>query len=330
MAAKTAVDFAIAIAAMLLEPASVTVAVREAKLAFCAPELAVIPLLIVTVQGVSASMSAAAVSVSVAEAPEPLAATANVVVPQPLFEGDERDANVKSGRTKAISSPDVIFAFNVKWYDTEVSVDTFGIAKASTSFDTIGARTPVDVTIGLAPMSVAPASVAVIVRVLSLAFWEDALVVMPVAIVTVQAVCAAIEADVAVRTTLAAAPEPNVAAVNAVDPHPLDDGDARVPSVKSGTAKVIVSDVASSAVKANRRETDVIDAVTGVANTRELWLITGATMAVEDAIGVAVTSGEFARVRAAVRVFRFPAWGELLVVTPVAIVTSQVENAVKI
>jgi hypothetical protein len=156
------------------------------------------------------------------------------------------------------------------------------------------------------------------------------LVVMPVAIETVQAVPAAIGAVFAVRVILAVAPVPDAAASKVVEPHPDAEGVASVPSVQSGTAKVMVSSATSPAVRVKSSETAEMDDVTGVTNIRLLWVTAGATIAGELAIGVVETSGEFARVTAAVRVFRFPVWGDVLVVTPLAIVTSQVVNAFRI
>ena len=259
-----AVDFAIAVAAMLLEPASVKATVLVFKSAVCAAALVVMPVAMVTVHAVPADRVAPpAVNVIVAVAPDPDEPAVKDVDPQPLVDGEPRDPNVKSGRTIVIVSEAASAAFRVNWYEMDDAVDFTGEAMVSTSFEASGSAIAVDFAIAVAAMLLEPASVKATVLVFKSAVCAAALVVMPVAMVTVHAVPADRVAPPAVNVIVAVAPDPDEPAVKDVDPQPLVDGEPRDPNIKSGRTIVIVSEAASAAFRANRSDTEETAAVTG-------------------------------------------------------------------
>jgi hypothetical protein len=99
------------------------------------------------------------------------------------------------------------------------------------------------------------------------------------------------------------------AAVNAVEPHPLDVlSPPAVPMVNVGSTSAMVSVVGSSgAFNSNVYEIDVCDHVAGSAITSTLLVNAGATVAVDVVIFTALMSATFASfsVTAAVRPLQF-------------------------
>jgi len=149
--------------------------------------------------------------------------------------------------------------------------------------------------------------------------------VTPLPTVTVHSVSAARVADAAVSVSVVVAPDPDVAAVNVVDPHPLDtlkpDGDAMV-NAGSFSAMLSLLLCTSAAFSSNVYANDDGDHVVGSAITSLLVDSTGATVAVDFIIFTApmfATLPSF-RVTAAVRPLQSNGWALVLVVTPVAIV----------
>ena len=136
---------------------------------------------------------------------------------------------------------------------------------------------------------------------------------------------AASVADAAVSVSVVVDPDPDVAAVNVVDPHPLvlltPDGDAMV---NVGSTKAILSELlcTSGAFITKVYDTDDGDHVVGSAITSLLTDSAVATVAVDFVIFTAAifaTLPSFS-VTAAVRPLQSDGCASVLVVTPVAIV----------
>jgi hypothetical protein len=108
--------------------------------------------------------------------------------------------------------------------------------------------------------------------------------VTPLATVTVHSVLAASVAVAAVRVSVAVNPDPDVATVNVVDPHPLDllklDGDAIV-NVGSTRAMLSLLVCTRAAFSTNVYATDDGEYVVGSAITSLLVDSAGATVAVD-------------------------------------------------
>jgi hypothetical protein len=128
-----------------------------------------------------------------------------------------------------------------------------------------------DAAIAVAATSLDAANVTAAVRAVRSAFCVPALVVMPVAIVTVQAVFAARFALPEVRMSFAVlVPDPDRVAANVVDPHPLVLGVARLASEKSGNTMLMTSPLVSNAFRANSNESAAAEDVIAGANTSRL------------------------------------------------------------
>jgi hypothetical protein len=130
--ATTAVDNAMALAAMLVDPASTSAAVRVLRFAACVTAGVVTPVAIVTVHCVRGlRVALAVVSVSAAEAvPEFAAETVNVVDPHPLAAGVAIDPPyTKFGNTSVIVSLTLISAFDAKMNEMAVAVEVTGLNK---------------------------------------------------------------------------------------------------------------------------------------------------------------------------------------------------------
>lgn len=84
--------------------------------------------------------------------------------------------------------------------------------------------------------------------------------------VKVQSVLADRTASADVKMMLAeAVPEPDIAAVNVVDPQPLGDTEREFDIVKLGSLRVMVSDMLRATLRANNNETAEAAPVTGLA-----------------------------------------------------------------
>jgi hypothetical protein len=203
-------------------------------------------------------------------------------------------------------------------YVTEDGVDVAVLAIVSTLCVSVVRATAVEVVIAAAAMFVAPANVAPTVRVPRCIACAAALVITPVATVTVHVVPAASVAEAAVNVSVAVAvPELEPAAVNVVAPQPLVVGVAGDPAtVKLGSTSAILSAAWSAVFKLNSKATEVGAAVTGLASVSELC-VTLVGSSVDVAMAVAATLSAPANVTATVRVFRFAACAMALVVTPV-------------
>ena len=178
----------------------------------------------------------------------------------------------------------------------------------------------------VAAMFVAAPKATATVRVFRLAFCALALVVTPVATVTVHSDAAASVAVLAVNVSVAVAvPELVAATVKAVLPHPADMlGVASVPMVKVGSTSAMVSAglCTRATFSSNVYDTDDSDHVSGVAITNALVASAVATVAVDVVIFTALMSATAFNVTAAVRPLQFASCANLLVVTPLAIVTA--------
>jgi hypothetical protein len=212
----------------------------------------------------SAAVAAVRVTVAVA-VPEFDLATVNVVVPHPDAEGVASVPRAKFGRIMAIVSDVASSAF-------KENVKLIGEAAAVTGFDNtsllnskIGVATTADSEMLCAAMSSCPANVNATVRVFRLATCAVGLVVIPVAIVTVQCVSAGRVAVAAVSVRVAVAvPELDLVAANVVEPHPLVEGVANVASTKLGNTRAIASPDSKTTFSENKYETDEAADVTGV------------------------------------------------------------------
>ena len=159
-------------------------------------------------------------------------------------------------------------------------------------------------------MLVAEANVTATVRAAILTDCALALVVTPVATVTVHSDAADSVAVAAVSVSVApAAPELDPAAVNVVLPHPDDvlisEGDATIVNV--GSTRAMVSAASKGPFNSNRYDTDVAEEVCGVVIVRLLVASAGANVCVEVAIASALMSDTAANVTATVRPARFAA-----------------------
>jgi hypothetical protein len=265
-----------AVASIFPAAASVTAMVLLAMFCPCALAPSVTPDAIETEHSVpelSRAVAAANVIVAVA-VPEPLAATVNVVVPQPLSRGADSPVKAASGSTTAIVSLVCRSTFNANVISTAVAVLTAGLAIVMMLVVNAGNTTAVDVPIAVAGKSAVFASVTVTERCGQFSTWGMALVVTPVAISIVHWTSAAIAAFPAVNAI--AAVWVNVllfAAVKVVVPHPMTDGVANVPSPKNGILTVTTSliDICTFIEKANSMP-DCAD-VTGLRIVRALRIV---------------------------------------------------------
>jgi hypothetical protein len=163
------------------------------------------------------------------------------------------------------------------------------------------------------------------VRVMRFSSWVIP-VVTPLPTVTVHSDPALSTAAFAVSVSVAVdVPDFVSAAVNAVEPQPLDVLRlAAVPMVNVGSTNAMLSVVGSSGAF-NSSVYEIDDAVHVVASAifNTLLVSADATVAVDVVIFTALMSATFASfsVTAAVRPLQFAGCGALLAVTPVAIVT---------
>ena len=176
-------------------------------------------------------------------------------------------------------------------------------------------------------MALAAPTVTATVRAARFAACAFALVVTPVATVTVHSDPAASVGvpDAAVRVSVAVAvAEPDTADVNVVLPHPLDVlGTAGEAMVNVGSTKAMLSAAARGVFTSNVYEMDDADHVAASAIASTLVARAGATVAVDFVTFTAAISATFASlsVTAAVRPLQSEGCAFVLVVTPVAIVT---------
>jgi hypothetical protein len=183
--ATMAVDDAIAVAAMSVDPAKVTVAVRDVTSAFTGELGVVAPEAIVSSQNVCfGNVAVAAVNVNVAaELRDPLATTVNEVEPHPLSTMFDVVLHTKSGINNEITSPAVRSAVNENENDTDVAVEVSGDANASLLALISGWLRAVDFMIAVAGMSELSVSCTATVRVARCAACVDELVAIPEATV---------------------------------------------------------------------------------------------------------------------------------------------------
>ena len=154
------------------------------------------------------------------------------------------------------------------------------------------------------------------------ALCAAALVVTPVATVTMHSVFASSVAVAAVSVIAAVAvAEFATVDVNVVVPHPLVVGVDVVASVNVGSVSTMVSLAFTGAFDTNRNDNEDAANVTGFAIVSTLVLSTGASTAVDVVIATADTSVTPARVTATLRVFRFAVCTALLAVTPAPMFT---------
>jgi hypothetical protein len=186
---------------------------------------------------------------------------------------------------------------SAKIYETEdvACVTGFAITSLLCWNAGVGATISVDFAIATAAMSDAAASVTATVRVLRSAACAFALVVTPVATVTVHSDPATRVAVAAVRVSVAAVrPELATAPVNVVVPQPAEvvipAGDA---IVKVGSTNAMLSEAARGAFSSNRYDTGVADHVCGVATFNRFTPSTGATVAVDFVIFTAAMFATF-------------------------------------
>ena len=124
----------------------------------------------------------------------------------------------------------------------------------------------------------------------------------------VQSVLATIMLSAALNTNVALEePEEDAVAVKVVVPHPLMPGERELASVKSGSATLIVSDTLNATLRANKRETAELAAVTAfvIINLLFVMLGVGGRMAGDTSIAVAAMSVATASTADMVRVFKF-------------------------
>ena len=189
-----------------------------------------------------------------------------------------------------------------------------------------------------AAMLVALPSVTATVRVFRFADCAFALVVTPVATVTVHSAPAASVAVLDVSVSVAVAvPELVAATVKAVVPHPADMlGVASVPMVNVGSTSAMESAglllCTNGALSSNVYDTAVGKCSSGRATITVLVASAGTTVAVDVVTFTAPMFATFAsfRVTAAVRPLQFAPCTAAPVVTPVAIVTAHSWYAFKV
>ena len=273
-------------AATLATAASVTATVRVARFAACTALLDVTPVATFTEHcSYAFSVAVAAVKVTAALAVPPFAsATVNVVVPHPLTARPPTVLRPNVGSVSAMESLTFSGTFNANVYEiddgasvTAVMTVDDGVFRTVSSlcFNAgVGAATAVELGIATAATFVAVASVTAAVRVFRFAFCAPALVVArvaalvltPVAIVTMHCVLAASVAVAAVNVTVAVAvPELVPATVNVVVPHPLVVGVTKVPSVNVGSTNATLSLAFIAAFSSNVYAIDDAAHVTGLA-----------------------------------------------------------------
>ena len=139
----------------------------------------------------------------------------------------------------------------------------------------------------------------------------------------VQSVLATIMLSAALNTNVALEePEEDAVAVKVVVPHPLMPGERELASVKSGSATLIVSDTLNATLRANKRETAELAAVTAfvIINLLFVMLGVGGRMADDVVIGTAVMSLATVKTADMVRVAISAGCAYALLVTPVATV----------
>ena len=186
--------------------------------------------------------------------PEFAPLTVKVAVPHPLSPGlVSKVPNTNDGNTRSTVSPTSSGEFRAKMYVIcdGASVTALWITNLLSWNAGVGAVTAVDAVIDpvVAAMFVAPCSTTPTVRVFRFAVCASWLVVTPLPTVTVHSDIAAKSAVVAVKVSVASVvPELVAAAVNPVDPHPLDVlspplSAALLPIVKVGSTSEMVSAV---------------------------------------------------------------------------------------
>jgi hypothetical protein len=216
--------------------------------------------------------------------PELAATTEKLVPAHPLVVGAAKVAIVKPGSTRSMVSDTESGALREKVNEMDDFADASGWVSTKSLNVKAGAATAVDTAIGVAEMSVTPASTAAIVRVFRFAACVTALVVTPVAIVTVHCVAAASVAPPVVNVNVAVAvPELLAAAVKFVLAHPLVAGTDIEAMEKVGSARTTLSATARGTFRANASTREVSAAVMGFMMSTWLWdtVGTGATTAVD-------------------------------------------------
>jgi hypothetical protein len=214
--------------------------------------------------------------------------------------------------------------FNANKNDTDdaAAVTGFAIVKPVCVKAGVVVATAVDTLIAVAPILAVLAKVNASVRVLLLAVWPTALVVTPVATVTVHSVPAGSVAVAAVNVNVAvAAPVLAAATAKVVLPHPLVVGVERDEKANVGRTIAILSLTRRFAF--NEKATDMAVGLetTGLEIDRTLPITVGLLTAGDSIIAVVGTSVASAKTAAIVRVFVLALCGVDPVTTPVAIVT---------
>jgi hypothetical protein len=136
----------------------------------------------------------------------------------------------------------------------------------------------------------------------------------------------------AVNESLAeAVPDPDLATVNVVEPHPLLETDESVPRVKDGKTTSTVSDTFITTFRVNENETEEAVAVEGVAivSWLEVTIGVGCTMAGDVTTGVMAVSATIDWIVTAVLELRSAFCAYLGVVTPVRMLTAHMVSAAK-
>ena len=279
----------------------------------------------------------AAVNVSVAVAwPELATPTValNVVASPSLHPSittgaDGDPAKVKSGSTRAISSP----AFSGEFISNEYAIGDAtavdGRAMVRVLCVSTGSSTAVDVAI--APALMLPvASVAATVRVARFAACDALLVVTPLGTDTVHGSYAANVAVPAARLSVASAwPELLTVGVNVVEPHPVTVtcADVEMPVMVNvgSTSSMLSVECTSGMFSANVNDTALAASVTGVSMVNTLCTTAGdaGTATAVDRV-IAVVLGMFfapASVTPTLRDVSSALCAVALVVTPVSIAT---------
>ena len=206
---------------------------------------------------------------------------------------DGDPANVKSGSTRAISSPTFSGVFISKEYVIGDATAVDGRAIVRVLCVSTGASTAVDSAI--APAAILPvARVAATVRVARLAACDALLVVTPVGTDTVHGSYAASVAVPAARLSVASAwPELVTVGVNVVEPHPVTVtcADVEMPVMVNvgSTSSMLSVECTSGMFSANVNDTALAAAVTGVSMVNTLFANSGdagTTTAVDTAMAV--------------------------------------------
>lgn len=165
-----ALDSMIAVEAIFDVSAKVAAAVRVCKFVSCSNGPVVTPVAIVTEHGVSADSAAvAATSDKVAvDVLDSVAVAVKAVDPQSLVIGDDSVENSNVGKTRSMLSATRRSTLSSKVKVTEVSTsccaDVNGFPNSMALSVNAGATTAVDVTIGVAAMSVRAANVTAALR----------------------------------------------------------------------------------------------------------------------------------------------------------------------